>query len=101
MINQDKPKEFCGVVGIYGSSEAAVWAYLCLYALQHRGQESAGIASSDGEKIHKHLGMGLVADVFNEEVLKKLPGHLAIGHNRYSTTGSSNIQNIGHPSERN
>jgi amidophosphoribosyltransferase len=95
MINQDKPKEFCGVVGIYGTPEAAVWTYLCLYALQHRGQESAGIASSNGKKVYKHLGMGLVADVFNEEQLNKLPGHLAIGHNRYSTTGSSNIQNVG------
>jgi amidophosphoribosyltransferase len=91
----DRPREFCGVVGIFGTPEAAVWTYLGLYALQHRGQESSGIASSDGHHIAKHLGMGLVADVFNEEILKKLPGHIAIGHNRYSTTGSSNRQNIG------
>jgi amidophosphoribosyltransferase len=95
MINLDKPKEFCGVVGIYGTPEAAVWTYLCLYALQHRGQESAGIASSDGVRVYKHLAMGLVSDVFNEERLSKLPGHLAIGHNRYSTTGSTRVQNIG------
>ncbi|NOQ98148.1 MAG: amidophosphoribosyltransferase, partial [Calditrichae bacterium] len=61
----------------------------------HRGQESAGIASSDGEQVYKHLGMGLVSDVFDEHVLDKLPGYIAVGHNRYSTTGSSNEQNIG------
>ena len=91
----DKPDDYCGIVGVYGSPEAAIWTYLGLYALQHRGQESSGIASSDGEKIHKHLGMGLVSDVFNQNVLEELPGHIAIGHNRYSTTGSSNEQNIG------
>jgi amidophosphoribosyltransferase len=91
----DKPHDFCGIVGIYGSPEAAVWTYMSLYALQHRGQESAGIASSDGETIYKHLGMGLVSDVFNEKNLKQLPGYIAIGHNRYSTTGSSNVENIG------
>jgi amidophosphoribosyltransferase len=94
-IHDDRPKEFCGVVGIYGSPEASVWTYLGLYALQHRGQESCGIASSDGERVCKHLGMGLVADVFDEKILKNLLGHLAIGHNRYSTTGASNQQNIG------
>ncbi len=94
-LHDDRPREFCGIVGIYGSPEAAVWTYLGLYALQHRGQESSGIASSDGQQIYKHLGMGLVADVFNEGILKELPGYLAIGHNRYSTTGSSNQQNIG------
>ena len=91
----DKPDDYCGIVGVFGSPEAAVWSYLGLYSLQHRGQESSGIASSDGEKIHKHLGMGLVSDVFNQNVLDSLPGHIAIGHNRYSTTGSSNEQNIG------
>jgi amidophosphoribosyltransferase len=94
-IDNDRPKEFCGIVGIYGSPEASVWTYLGLYALQHRGQESSGIASSDGQRIYKHLGMGLVADVFNEKILKNLSGHIAIGHNRYSTTGASNQQNIG------
>jgi amidophosphoribosyltransferase len=91
----DKPDDYCGIVGVYGSPEASIWTYLGLYSLQHRGQESSGIASSDGEKIHKHLGMGLVSDVFSQGVLEELPGHIAIGHNRYSTTGSSNEQNIG------
>jgi amidophosphoribosyltransferase len=91
----DRPHDFCGVVGIYGTPEAAVWTYLGLYALQHRGQESTGIACSDGQRVSKHLGMGLVADVYNEDILAKLPGHIAVGHNRYSTTGSSSRQNIG------
>ena len=94
-INEDRPKDFCGIVGIYGTPEASIWTYHGMYALQHRGQESAGIASSDGEKIYKRLGMGLVSDVFDEHVLNELPGYIAIGHNRYSTTGSSNEQNIG------
>ena len=64
MTVNDKPEEFCGIVGIYGIPDAAILTYLCLFALQHRGQESAGIASSDGKKIYKHLGMGLVSDVF-------------------------------------
>jgi amidophosphoribosyltransferase len=93
--DDDRPREFCGIVGVYGSPEAAVWTYLGLYSLQHRGQESAGIASSDGERVYKHLGMGLVSDVFDEKTLNTLPGHIAIGHNRYSTTGSSTTQNIG------
>jgi len=91
----DKPDDYCGIVGVYGSPEASIWTYLGLYSLQHRGQESSGIASSNGEKVYKHLGMGLVSDVFNQEILDNLPGHIAIGHNRYSTTGSSNAQNIG------
>jgi amidophosphoribosyltransferase len=93
--DDDRPKDFCGIVGIYGTPEAAIWTYHGLYSLQHRGQESAGIASSDGDRVYKHLGMGLVSDVFNENVLDQLPGHIAVGHNRYSTTGSSNEQNIG------
>ena len=93
-IEDDHPREFCGVVGIYGSPEASVWTYLGLFALQHRGQESSGIASSDGQRVYKHLGMGLVADVFNEKILANLPGYISIGHNRYSTTGASNLQNI-------
>jgi len=91
----DKPDDYCGIVGVHGSPEASIWTYLGMYSLQHRGQESSGIASSDGEKIHKHLGMGLVSDVFSQDVLDKLPGNIAIGHNRYSTTGSSNAQNVG------
>ena len=83
----------CGVFGIHGHPEASNMAYLGLYALQHRGQESAGIASSDGEKIIFHKEMGLVADIFSEEILSRLPGHIAIGHVRYSTTGSSELKN--------
>ena len=85
--------EKCGVFGIYGHPEAARLTYLGLYALQHRGQESAGIVTSDGHKMFAHLGMGLVADIFSRESLDKLPGHIAIGHNRYSTTGMSFIKN--------
>jgi amidophosphoribosyltransferase len=83
----------CGVFGIHGNPEASNMAYLGLYALQHRGQESAGIASTDGERIIFHKEMGLVADIFSEEILSRLPGHAAIGHVRYSTTGSSELKN--------
>jgi amidophosphoribosyltransferase len=83
----------CGVFGIHGHPEASNMAYLGLYALQHRGQESAGIASSDGERIIFHKEMGLVADIFSEEILARLPGRTAIGHVRYSTTGSSELKN--------
>jgi len=89
----DKFREECGVVAIYGHPEAAKLAYLGLHALQHRGQESAGVASSDGVRLRLHKAMGLVADIFNEETLAKLPGSLAIGHTRYSTTGDSAILN--------
>jgi amidophosphoribosyltransferase len=89
----DKYKEECGVFGVYNHPEASNIAYLGLYALQHRGQESAGIVSSDSTKLHSHKGMGLVADVFSEENLKTLPGRSAIGHVRYSTTGESHIKN--------
>jgi amidophosphoribosyltransferase len=85
--------EECGVFGIHGHPEASNMTYLGLYALQHRGQESAGIASSDGEVITFHKEMGLVADIFSEEILSRLPGHAAIGHVRYSTTGSSELKN--------
>ena len=81
--------EECGVFGIYGHPEAANLAYLGLYALQHRGQESAGICSSDGEKLHCRKDMGLVAEIFTESVLKELRGPVAIGHTRYSTAGQS------------
>ncbi|MDO8535943.1 MAG: amidophosphoribosyltransferase [Candidatus Omnitrophota bacterium] len=87
-------KEYCGVVGIHGHKDAARLAYLALYALQHRGEESAGIASYDYKKVHLHKGMGLVGTVFNEEILKKLKGPIAIGHVRYSTTGSSTTKNV-------
>jgi amidophosphoribosyltransferase len=85
--------EECGIFGIHGHSEASNMTYLGLYALQHRGQESAGIASADGEVITFHKEMGLVADIFSEGVLARLPGHVAIGHVRYSTTGSSELKN--------
>ncbi|OGW58302.1 MAG: amidophosphoribosyltransferase [Nitrospirae bacterium RBG_16_43_8] len=86
--------EECGVFGVYGHSEASNLAYLGLYALQHRGQEGAGICSSDGRHLHLDKSMGLVADIFSEKRLKKLPGHIAIGHNRYSTAGSSILKNV-------
>ena len=88
-----KPKDECGIVGIYGNPKAANLAYLGLYALQHRGQESAGIASSDGHHIYRYAGMGKVIDVFTQEHINNLQGHMAIGHNRYSTTGSSFLRN--------
>lgn len=91
---EDKPREECGVFGVYGPGlEVATLTYYGLYALQHRGQESAGIAVSDGKYIDVHKNMGLVAEVFNEENLAKLKGHIAIGHVRYSTTGSTSLVN--------
>jgi amidophosphoribosyltransferase len=89
----DKLKEECGVFGIYGHPEAANLAYLGLYALQHRGQESAGIAASDGTEIRISKSMGYVADAFSEKTLEKLPGRIAIGHVRYSTAGESKVDN--------
>ena len=90
----DRPREFCGVFGIFGDPKAAEKTYLGLYALQHRGQESAGIAASNGQQIVLHKGMGLVWSVFSDpDVMLKLAGTSAIGHNRYSTTGSSGIIN--------
>jgi amidophosphoribosyltransferase len=85
--------EECGIFGVYGYPEAANLTYLGLYALQHRGQESAGIASSDGEVITFHREMGLVADIFSEDILARLVGNIAIGHVRYSTTGTSELKN--------
>src|SRR6266403_1769254 len=85
--------EECGVFGVYRLPEAANLAYLGLYAQQHRGQESAGIVSSNGRSLISHRGMGLVADVFNNTIIAKLEGTSAIGHNRYSTTGSTTINN--------
>ena len=89
----DKPREHCGIFGIYGHPEAARLTYFGLYALQHRGQESCGIVTGDGVKVRPHRGMGLVNEVFNREMLEGLPGHLAIGHVRYSTTGSTLLIN--------
>ena len=86
----DKPEEACGVFGVYAPEEdVAKLTYFGLYALQHRGQESAGIAAFEGNLVHCHKDMGLVSQVFNEEILKTLTGYLAVGHTRYSTTGSS------------
>jgi len=89
----DKFKDECGVVALYSNPEAAKLAYLGLHALQHRGQESAGIVSTDAVTMYAHRAMGLVADIFTEEVLEKLSGTLAIGHTRYSTAGDSALLN--------
>ncbi|MEW6066775.1 MAG: amidophosphoribosyltransferase [Nitrospirota bacterium] len=86
--------EECGIVGIYGHPEAANLTYLGLYALQHRGQEGAGICSSDGKQLFLEKSMGLVADIFTEKRLRRLPGYIAIGHTRYSTAGSSVLKNV-------
>ena len=87
------PRHECGVCGVFGPEDAAKLVYFGLYALQHRGQESAGIVAGDGHKVTLHKDMGLVPEVFSEPVLQKLTGHLAIGHVRYSTTGASTIIN--------
>ena len=91
--SDDKLREECGVAAIYGHPEASKLTYLSLYALQHRGQESAGIASANGERIELHKAMGLVSDIFTADTLAHLPGSLAIGHTRYSTTGDSALLN--------
>src|SRR5438105_11191152 len=93
-IDSDSPKEECGVFGVYGRGEdVARITYFGLFALQHRGQESAGIAVSNGQRIDVHKDMGLVTQVFDEKDLRHLKGHIAIGHTRYSTTGSSVFRN--------
>jgi amidophosphoribosyltransferase len=90
----DKARCNCAVVGVSGTTEAARLAYLALYAQQHRGQESSGIVAGDGKRFNRHIGRGLVADVFSDPaVFYTLSGHLAIGHNRYSTTGASHLVN--------
>ena len=93
MTPWDKLREECGIFGIVAHPEAARLAYLGIYALQHRGQESAGIVSSDGKKLHLQQGMGHVADLFTEARLEQLPGNAAIGHVRYSTAGESALAN--------
>ena len=90
---QAYPKHYCGVFGIYGHPNATELTYYGLYALQHRGQESAGIVTSDGHDFRVHRGMGLVSQVFSKEKLAEMTGSVAIGHTRYSTTGSSIINN--------
>jgi amidophosphoribosyltransferase len=93
MAKNDKFRDECGVVAVYSHPEAETLAYLGLHALQHRGQESAGIVTSNGMSLHIHKAMGLVADIFTEKKLAKLRGTLAIGHTRYSTTGDSALLN--------
>jgi len=90
---QHYPKHYCGVFGVYGHPNAAELAYYGLYALQHRGQESAGIVTSDGKEFRSFRGMGLVSQVFRGSILQELQGHIAVGHTRYSTTGSSQLAN--------
>ena len=90
---QHYPRHYCGVFGIYGHPNAAELTYYGLYALQHRGQESAGIVTCDGRQFRKHVGMGLVSQIFDSEKLHALVGSMAIGHTRYSTTGSSQLSN--------
>ncbi|MCA9753457.1 MAG: amidophosphoribosyltransferase, partial [Gemmatimonadetes bacterium] len=86
--------EKCGVFGIFDHPEAAWHTYLGLHALQHRGQEGAGICSTDGRRLHVHRGRGLVSDVFAGDAFTQLPGRAAIGHNRYSTSGSDHVSNL-------
>ena len=92
-MQYDKPKDECGVFGVFGHPRAVELTYLGLRALQHRGQESSGIVASDGERFTSHHGMGLVDAVFNPDILDNLKGDIAIGHNRYSTAGESTLEN--------
>ena len=92
-LMQSYPKHYCGVFGVYGHPNAAELTYYGLYALQHRGQESAGIVTCDGRQFRVHRGMGLVSQIFHGDVLQDLVGTMAVGHTRYSTTGSSHIRN--------
>lgn len=93
MLESPSKKEACGIFGIYGAEDPARLIYLGLYALQHRGQESAGIVVSDGANVEAHKGMGLIPDVFKEDIVRKMKGTMGIGHVRYSTTGSSMLRN--------
>src|SRR5580765_7324222 len=90
---QNYPKHYCGVFGVFGHPNAAELTYYGLYALQHRGQESAGIVTSDGRQFREYKRMGLVSQIFNGEILHSLVGSMAVGHTRYSTTGSSHLRN--------
>lgn len=92
-MNQDYPKHYCGVFGIFGHPHAAELTYYGLYALQHRGQESAGIVVCDDQQFCAHRGMGVVSQVFDGDVLSRLKGSMAVGHTRYSTTGASHFRN--------
>lgn len=93
IVEDGRPKHECGVCGIYGHEDASKLAYFGLYALQHRGQESAGIVASDDGQVSIHKAMGLVPEIFSEDILQGLPGSMAMGHVRYSTTGASNVTN--------
>ncbi|RMG80842.1 MAG: amidophosphoribosyltransferase, partial [Chloroflexi bacterium] len=94
LVPVDRPHEECGVFGVYAPGrDVARLTFFALYALQHRGQESAGIATCDGKYAYQHKDMGLVVQVFNEQALSRLEGHLAIGHTRYSTTGGLKLIN--------
>lgn len=92
-MTQDRPKDECGIFAVHNHEDAAKLTYFGLYALQHRGQESAGIVASDGRQVLEHKAMGLVPDVFDEQILDSLKGEIALGHVRYSTTGSSLLVN--------
>ena len=96
LLEEDRQEEACGIFGVYSNDpnfDASGLTYLGLYALQHRGQESAGIVVSDGHRVAAHKEMGLVSRVFNPDLLSRLQGRIAIGHVRYSTTGSSYLAN--------
>ncbi|MEW6096087.1 MAG: amidophosphoribosyltransferase [bacterium] len=92
-MEEDKFKDECGIFGIYGHPKAARMTYLGIFALQHRGQESAGIVTSDGNTLIRHRGMGLVTDVFDNQRVREIEGKIAMGHVRYSTTGGTHIEN--------
>ena len=94
-FSKHKPKDECGVFGVYNHPEASELTVLGLHALQHRGQDSAGIVTTNGKKFFAHRGLGHVSEVFaNLKILKKLLGNVAIGHNRYGTTGESALKNV-------
>src|SRR5262245_60222384 len=94
-FNEDHLHEECGVFGIFGNTEAATHVALGLHALQHRGQEAAGIVSYDGKQFHSHRALGLVGDnLHSAEVIGRLKGAAAVGHNRYSTTGETMLRNV-------
>src|SRR5262249_32558135 len=93
--DDDRLREECGVFGVYGNEDAAALTALGLHALQHRGQEAAGIVTYDGTHFHSERRLGLVGDNFNKaDVIQRLKGHVALGHNRYSTTGDTILRNV-------
>ncbi|MDE3110658.1 MAG: amidophosphoribosyltransferase, partial [Acidobacteriota bacterium] len=93
ILEDDHFHDHCGVFGVFGHPEAAKLTYLGLYALQHRGQESAGIASTDGGDLHLHRSLGHVQEIFTPQALENLKGSAAIGHTRYSTAGDTTLLN--------